>query len=476
MPLPQSCLLWFRQDLRLTDNPALVAAAAKGSILPIYIYDTAHPKQWQMGAASRWWLHHSLTALDQSIEGHLRIFMGDPLKIIPELLNQTGIRSIVWNRCYEPWQIQRDTQLKKQLLEDEIEVESFNGTLLWEPWKIHKEDGSPYKVFTPYYRRGCLNAPEPRRPSKAPQKMKWMHPRLNDTCLSDLALMPTINWYEQIAAQWQPGEAGAQEHLSRFIDDNIQNYKQGRDYPNLKSTSRLSPHLHFGEISPNTVWHRARQAFNSNIRNANLDCFLSELGWREFSYYQLFHFPDLPEKNFQEKFDRFPWGKDTAALKAWQKGQTGVPIVDAGMRELWQTGYMHNRVRMIVGSFLVKNLLQHWSQGEQWFWDCLVDADLASNSASWQWVAGSGADAAPYFRIFNPVTQGQKFDANGAYVRQYCPELSEVPDKFIHCPWEASPNVLQQAGLELGVDYPKPIVDLKASRQRALIAFSQIKS
>ena len=468
-------LMWFRQDLRLQDNPALSYAIAQGDILPIYILDTQNSGKWGLGGASKWWLHQSLSSLNESLNGKLQFFQGCPLELIPDILEKTGITSIVWNRCYEPWQIKRDKKLKRLLQEKDINVQSFNGSLLWEPWEVLKKDGTPYKVFTPYYRKGCLPSGAPRKPEKTKSKYNLVSADIGALVLEDLNLMPDIQWYEHMAKEWQPGEQGASKHLKRFLKKAVTQYKTDRDIPSLTGTSRLSPHLHFGEISPNQIWYAALAALAPDIENKDLDCYLSELGWREFSYYLLFHFPTLPEKNFQPKFDHFPWAQNKKALKAWQKGQTGIPIVDAGMRELWQTGYMHNRVRMIVGSFLVKNLLLHWSHGEKWFWDCLLDADLASNSASWQWVAGSGADAAPYFRIFNPVSQGERFDPDGRYVRKYCPELKDVPNKFIHQPWEAEPVLLKDANVTLGKDYPKPLVDLKTSRQRALDAFSGLK-
>lgn len=391
------------------------------------------------------------------------------------MVKELGIGRVVWNRCYEPWQIKRDSQLKKKLLELGVEVQSFNASLLWEPWQILKKDGTPYKVFTPYYRRGCLSQTSPRVPLSLPVKLELTYLPRFDQGFDALGLMPEINWYEQIQNLWQPGENGASGQLSKFLPNRVSKYKEQRDIPSVNGTSRLSPHLHFGEISPNQIWYAAMDSLNGNIDDAGLDCYLSELGWREFSHYLLFHFPSIPTKNFNAKFDNFRWLNDANALSDWQKGQTGIPIIDAGMRELWQTGTMHNRVRMVVGSFLVKNLLLDWRQGERWFWDCLLDADLAANCASWQWVAGTGADAAPYFRIFNPLLQGQKFDPKGQYVRQYCPELNKLPDKFVHNPWDAPQSILDYSGIKLGVDYPHPIVDLKASRERALVALAQSK-
>lgn len=467
--------MWFRQDLRLRDNPALSFAAEQGSVLPVYILDDSCEEQFQPGGASRWWLHHSLQSLHQSLDKQLHCLKGDASALLLALVKRHGIKRVVWNRCYEPWQIARDTQIKQTLLDAGVEVHSFNGHLLWEPWQVLKKDGTPYKVFTPYYRRGCLGKAPPRMPVPAPQELNIEYFEDEDKGLQSLALMPNIAWYSQMQELWSPGEAGAADTLSRFLPECLGAYKAERDFPEIQATSRLSPHLHFGEISVNQVWYAALDSKGGNREDIGLDCYLSELGWREFSHYLLYHFPTLPTDNFSPKFAGFAWRDDPSDLSAWQLGQTGIPIVDAGMRELWQTGTMHNRVRMVVGSFLVKNLLLHWSKGERWFWNTLLDADLAANCASWQWVAGTGADAAPYFRIFNPLLQGQRFDPKGHYVRKYCPELSKVPDKFIHNPWDAPQAILEYANVTLGENYPKPIVDLKASRLRALDAFAQAK-
>lgn len=468
-------LMWFRNDLRLRDNPALREACQSASVIAIYIYDDTHAQQHEMGAASKWWLHHSLTSLNESLDNKLHILKGDPVEIIGELVNQFNASDVVWNRCYEPWQIKRDKQIKAELINRDVKVKSFNGSLLWEPWEIMNQSGSPYKVFTPYYRKGCLKASPPRSVVDAPRHCNYEYDETHDQGLDTLQLLPDINWHSSFSDHWQPGEEGAAQRLSQFLSEPIQSYKEARDVPSKKGTSLLSPHFHFGEISAHQVWYATLNKFNGQIDSADVDSFMSELGWREFSYYLLYHFPDLPEKNYNPKFNSFLWRGKSADLTAWQRGQTGVPLVDAGMRELWQTGYMHNRVRMIVGSYLVKNLRTHWHHGEAWFWDCLLDADLAANSASWQWVAGSGADASPFFRIFNPVTQGERFDPSGQYVRQYCPELAKLPDKYIHKPWEASAEILKQAGITLGQDYPEPLVDLKVSRQEALDSYSAAK-
>ena len=461
-------IVWFRQDLRIADNPALYEACRRGKILPVYIYDTYNPKcSEQIGEASRVWLHHSLKSLNRSLQGKLSVFAGNPQDILHYLIKTYAVQSVYWNRCYEPWQITRDTHLKSSL---PVPVHSYNGLLLWDPWQVTKADKTPYQVFTPFFNRGCLNAPPPMRPYPVPKTVNI----LSNTGIKikHLNLIKNMKWNTQlIEKNWKIGEKNAYKILKSFLCSGLYTYRQGRDIPSIMQTSRLSPHIHFGEISVRTLWHKV-----SNLpKTPDTHAFLSELGWREFAYNQLFYTPDLPTKNIKSKFDAFPWGNDTHTLQAWQQGKTGVPMVDAGMRELWQTGYMHNRVRMIVGSFLVKNLLIDWRHGERWFWDCLCDADMASNSASWQWVAGCGMDASPYFRIFNPVVQGQKFDPDGTFVRRYIPEIAQLPNTYIHAPWTAPKYILQSANVVLGHTYPQPIVDLKQSRQRALAALQSIK-
>lgn len=462
---------WFRQDLRLSDNPSLTSASKHTKVMPIYILDDENPGDYMLGAASKWWLHHSLKALNISLDKKLSVYAGNPLDILLDIIARYDVTAVYWNRCYQPWCIQRDAEIKKQLTAKGITVESTNGSLLWEPWTIKNSSGDPYKVFTPFYRKGCLQAEEPRLPLTAPKKAEYVKDDKASITIKQLELKPKIPWDKQLEPHWEIGEDSAHQRCQTFIDEGLEHYKDGRDFPSKPYVSRLSPHLHFGEISPNQLWHTIRNIGD----NKHIEHFCSELGWREFSYSLLYYNPDLPTKNLQKKFDQFPWSNDKKALNAWKKGQTGVPMVDAGMRQLWQTGYMHNRVRMIVGSFLVKNLRLHWCHGEDWFWDTLVDADLANNSASWQWIAGCGADAAPYFRIFNPVTQGQKFDPEGDYIRQFIPEIAALPNKYLFNPWEAPDTVLQEAKVKLGQDYPKPIVDLKTSRQAALDAFDSIK-
>jgi len=459
-------VLWFRQDLRLGDNPALSAAAATGRpILPVYVLDDAGAGDWAMGGASRWWLHHSLSALDRALGGRLVLRAGRSEDVIPELARAVGASGVFLNACSEPWRAAQDASIETALKALGVRWHRAGAATLWAPDAVLKADGTPYRVFTPFYRKGCLaTAPPPREP--LPRPGSWSCHDIDDgSRLDALGLLPTVDWHGGLEHEWRPGEAGALQRLDEFLTRGIRGYREGRNRPDLRHVSRLSPHLHFGEISPNQVWHAVRPLLGDPELESDVDCFLSELGWREFSHYLLHHWPTLPHENLQPRFDRFPWQQDPELLARWQQGQTGYPIVDAGMRELWQTGYMHNRVRMIVGSFLVKNLLLHWHAGETWFWDTLVDADLASNSASWQWIAGSGADAAPYFRIFNPVTQGRKFDPGGDYVRRFVPELAALDAADIHSPWQA------QSTVQRSLDYPGPIVDLAESRERALAAF-----
>lgn len=454
-------VVWFRQDLRLGDNPALVSAVKAGTVLPVYILDDVNSGEFQMGGASRVWLHHSLSALNMSLDGNLNVYFGDAREIISEIVTRMDAERVFWNRCFEPWRVSRDEDIELSLRGLRVDVGIFNGSLLWRPEDVLKSDGTPYKVFTPFYRRGCLGAGAPREPLATPYEID----SLRDAAamgIDELGLLPEIRWDEGLASHWEIGELSAIHQLDSFLDSGLEGYKDGRNFPAKSNVSRLSAHLHFGEISVNQLWYSAQESGGG----VDLDCFLSELGWREFSHSLLTHFPELPQDNLQKKFDRFPWRHDARLLRAWQTGQTGIPIVDAGMRELWQTGYIHNRVRMIVGSFLVKNLRIDWREGERWFWDTLVDADLANNSAGWQWIAGCGADAAPYFRVFNPVSQGEKFDVDGAYTLRFVPELRGIDRKYLFRPWEAPESVL---------DYPEPIVDLKQSRLDALEAFSSLK-
>ncbi|MEM7072117.1 MAG: deoxyribodipyrimidine photo-lyase, partial [Pseudomonadota bacterium] len=407
---------------------------------------------------------------------------GDAAQIIPELMQAIQAKAIFWNRCYEPWRLQRDKSIKANLQARGITAQSFNGSLLWEPWTITKADNTHYQRFTPFYRKGCLASKTPRTPLPAPKPNFAQPDEPANTAnwrIQATALHPVnhASWCDQLVSHWQISSQGGKNRLQEFLETGLAGYKQGRNEPSGDHGSRLSPYLHIGQLSPNQLWHAAHiKAEVGDIKEQDLDHFCAELGWREFSYHLLYFHPNLPEQNLQQGFDRFPWHDDAELLKRWQQGQTGIPIIDAGMRELQQSGFMHNRVRMIVASFLTKNLRIHWRYGADWFWDQLVDADLASNSASWQWVAGSGADAAPYFRIFNPVLQSMKFDGQGYYLRRWLPELAALPDKAIHAPWEQPDAVLRQAGITLGVNWPHPIADLGASREAALQAWQSLKS
>jgi deoxyribodipyrimidine photo-lyase len=476
----ETSLLWFRHDLRLNDNPALLAAVCqRGPVIPVFIWSPKEEGCWQPGAASRWWLHQSLAQLDLSLRrrgSRLIIRRGPTLEAIRELMDQSGATAVYWNRRYEPTLISRDRSVQAAVRRDGLIAESFNGGLLFEPWTVRTQNGQPYQVFSAFW-KACLGQPEPAPPADAPSHIGTPRRWPATLKLADLGLEPKIEWTAGLGASWYPGEAGASEQLNRFLKEALFEYPTRRDHPDRAGTSRLSPHIHFGEISVRQIWfalcgqlrsegtHRSSQA---------IDMYCSELGWREFAHHLLFHFPHTPDHPLRKEFAAFPWQSDRQNLLAWRRGRTGYPIVDAGMRELWQTGWMHNRVRMVVASFLVKDLLIPWQEGAAWFWDTLVDADLANNTLGWQWTAGCGADAAPYFRIFNPVSQGEKFDPARGYVRHWIPELSKLPSEWIHKPWEAPPRVLANAGIELGNTYPHRIVDHPEARFRALDAFRRI--
>lgn len=471
-------LIWFRNDLRLADNPALSAVADR-PLIALYILDVSSPGLRPLGAASRWWLAGSLRALDAGLRargGRLILRRGDPAAILPELANRHGIGRIVWNRRYHAGEIAVDRQLKAQLQSSGVEVNSFQASLLHEPWIIRTQAGEPFRVFTPFWNAARTRG-EPRLPMPAPQQLACVD-NVSSDVLEQWSLEPTApNWATGFEAAFARGEEAARQRLTAFIADGLKGYAAGRDRPDLAHVSRLSPHLRFGDISPFQLWHAIRHAADAgDCAPRDGDKFLSELGWREFCWHLAHHWPDLERVSFQPRFEALKWRNDPDSLHAWQQGRTGIPIVDAGMRQLWQTGWMHNRVRMIVASFLTKNLLIDWRAGERWFWDTLVDADTANNPAGWQWVAGCGADAAPYFRIFNPVLQGEKFDPDGAYVRSFVPELAGMPARFIHKPWLAPQATLAGAGIRLGTTYPAPSVDLAGSRARALAAFAAIRT
>ena len=468
-------ILWFRQDLRLADNPALNNAVATGRpILPVYILDqgaTAAPA----GAASLWWLDKSLRALDATLRtrgSRLILRRGDSEAELRRLIDQTGADAVFLNRRFEPDAFARDADIAHALLADGIACTSWNGTLLARPGSVLNGSGQPYKVFTPFL-KALLATSVPSSPVAAPTRIATPAAPTSEN-LADWGLHPTRpDWSNGF--DWTPGEAGAEAALAVFVAHGLKSYSVGRDIPAEAATSRLSPHLHFGEISPWRAVEAARAAAAAGqVPVSEADKFVAEIGWREFSAHLLHAFPQMTDAAFRPEYDAMPWRDDAAGLEAWKRGRTGYPVVDAGMRELWATGFMHNRVRMIVASFLVKHLLIDWRAGEAWFRDTLVDADLASNVQNWQWVAGSGADASPYFRIFNPIIQGRKFDADGRYVRRWVPEVRKIPDRWLHAPWTAPPEVLRDAGVRLGSVYPRPIVDHDLARQRALGALATI--
>lgn len=474
-------IVWFRQDLRLRDNPALAAALTRGGpVVPVYVLDDTGEGDWPAGAASRWWLHHSLAKLGESLaERGLRLILarGPSAEILADLRKSTGAVAVYWNRRYEPAAIARDSAIKADLVRAGVEAKSFNASSLFEPQAVRNAAGKPFQVFTPYWRH-CLTLPveaPAALPSGCwPAPAKW--PRSVD--LAEMMLLPTIDWCAGFRDRWEPGEDGARRQLKRFLSAPVGAYADQRNTPSVTGTSVLSPHLHFGEIGPRQIWAGVQAlAGDTGIfpPHRGAQVFLSEVGWREFSLHLLYHFPTTAAEPLRPDFARFPWQQDAAGLRAWQRGLTGYPIVDAGMRELWHSGWMHNRVRMIAASFLVKHLRIAWQEGARWFWDTLVDADLAANTMGWQWTAGCGADAAPYFRIFNPVLQGAKFDPDGAYVRRWVPELERMPSEFIHCPWDADDSVLVAAGVRLGESYPRPIVNHAAARDAALAALRTIR-
>ena len=463
-------LVWFRQDLRLTDHAALHAAVESGrAILPVYVLDDAAAGTWAAGGASRWWLHHSLTSLARDLAAtgaKLVLRRGDSAAALAALARDAGAAEIYCGAAVEPWARALELRVRDRLAADGVALRRFRTATLFDPERIRTQAGGIYGVYTPFS-RACFALEAPRL-LPAPARISSVAPPGSDR-LADWRLLPAKpDWAGGLRAAWQPGEAGAQAALRRFLNGALARYAARRDFPGETGTSRLSPYLHFGEISAGQVW-RAAQAMADG---QDAEKFLKEVLWREFSQYLLYHHPALPDAPLRAEFARMPWRDDTESLRAWQRGMTGVPIVDAGMRELWQTGWMHNRVRMVVASFLVKHLLIDWRAGARWFWDTLVDADLGSNAASWQWVAGCGADAAPYFRVFNPVLQGKKFDPDGAYVRRFVPELARLDRAFVHAPWEAPGDALARAGLVLGRDYPAPIVGLAEGRAQALTAFA----
>ena len=468
-------IVWFRQDLRLDDHPALHAAVAKGGpVIPLYVWAPQEEGEWAPGSASRWWLHHSLKLLQQEFKtlgSSLIIRSGGTLKVLLELIGTTGAEDVFWSIRYEPSIVARDVSVQAELEKRGIKTHLFNSSLLYDPSDILTKEGKPYQVFTPFW-KACQRLGEPPQPLERPQTIQSYPKRIASDPLESLSLLPKITWDAGISIEWQPGSQAAERNLKQTIDHVVRSYDEWRNFPALEGTSRLSPYLHFGEISPRRIWHEVCRAFKVETVT---ESFLRQLIWREFAYYLLVHYPNTPDQELRAQFRSFPWQKNRAALHAWQKGMTGYPIVDAGMRQLWTTGWMHNRVRMIVGSFLVKDLMMDWREGAHWFWETLVDADLANNTLGWQWVAGCGADAAPYFRIFNPILQGGKFDPYGDYVRRWVPEIAALSNEWIHQPWMASEKVLAQANIVLGKTYPRPIVDHTIARKLALETYKKIR-
>lgn len=475
-------LVWLRHDLRLADNPALAAARARGApVLPVFVWAPQEEGDWAPGGASRWWLHHSLAALDGELRARgsrLVIRRGASGEELARLVRETGAGAVLWNRRYEPAARARDEAVAAGLSARGVAVGAHGAALLHEPARLVNREGRPYQVFTPFW-KACLARGAPPPPLPAPRDLpppaRW--PRSLD--LRELGLEPAVDWAAGLRAAWTPGERGASVRLRRLLAEALPGYPTDRDRPDREGVSRLSPHLRWGEIGPRQIWHATARAVHRAGQPAwarGAEAFLRQLGWREFAYHLLWHFPDTPARPLRAPFERFPWREDAAARCAWRRGLTGYPFVDAGLRQLWATGWLHNRARMVVGSFLVKDLLLPWPDGARWFWDTLVDADLANNTLGWQWAAGCGADAAPYFRVFNPVLQGRKFDPDGAYVRRWVPELARLPDRWLHQPWAAPGGVLAAAGVALGAGYPRPVVEHEAARARALAALASLRS
>ena len=474
-------IVWFRQDLRLADNPALRAALkACDEVLPLFVQDSRPGTVGQIGEATRVWLHHSLESLEASLCGtgsYLHIVQGDPVAVLPAMAKALQVEGVFWNRSYDPDTLERDKRVKTAL--DGFGPKSYLATLQFEPTKTLIADGTPYRVFTPYWKNLMHSLPGD-APLAAPKKIpspdasslaKKLKKAQRNSSVKELALVPDLAWAERMMKGWKVGEKAAKKQLKLFLADDVRHYDNERDIPSVSGTSRLSPHLHFGEISPRQIIHATFGTRRKVVAlNNGEEIFLKEIVWREFAHNLIYQFPHTATEPLDVRFKKFPWRKKYQShLRAWQQGRTGVPIVDAGMRQLYATGWMHNRVRMVVASYLIKNLLIPWQEGERWFRNTLVDADIASNAMGWQWAAGSGADAAPFFRIFIPVLQGEKFDKAGDYVKRWVPELNDVPQKFIHKPWEMAPEERAR------IDYPSPLVDLKLTRQRALDAFAKIK-
>lgn len=471
-------LVWFRKDLRLQDNPSLHAAlTAKKEIIPVFIWDEEEGGQWSPGAASRWWLHYALESLGREIEklgGNLILAKGKAVDLIPKIAQAHHADKVLYGRAYDPPGLATQEKVEESLDLAGIDTESFNASLLQEPWETKNGSGNPFQVFTPYWRKS-----RPiiyREPAKySPPKLLFYKSPIPKHSLDDLGLLPDHSWHNKLADHWVVTESAAHEQLERTVNEVTHSYATRRNHPSVDGTSRLSPYLAWGLISPRQICHGVLQADAEGSQRGE-NKFLVEIGWREFSYHLLYHFPSIPDQPLRPKYAAFPWLQDRENLKRWQFGNTGYPMVDAGMRQLYETGWMHNRVRMVVASFLVKHLLISWTEGARWFWDTLVDADLASNTQGWQWAAGCGADAAPYFRIFNPITQGEKFDTRGIYAKRWIPSLDKLPSKWVFRPWEASAAMREDTGVDLGGNYPEPCVDHSAGRARALAALATLKT
>lgn len=477
--------IWLvRNDMRLTDNPTLRAAIdAAESVIPLLVLpgeDDQH--EFSPGAASRVWLHHSAGALDnalQDVGSRLIVRRGAMADEVTQVAaDLKAPAAVLISRGYEPRQIADECSLERSLREIDSELRIIEATRLFDVDDIRTKSGDPYKVFTPFY-KACLAAELPSEPAAAPKKVPAPKSFPKSLALDEARLLPKRSWGASMIEHWQPGEGGAGALLDEFLGGPVEDYGTARDIPAAPTTSRLSPHLAFGEISARQIWHAALEKHpDADITRRWKTApapYLRQLAWREFAAHLLYHFPETARAPLRPEFERFPWTYDDAHFRAWSKGQTGYPMVDAAMRQLWQTGWMHNRLRMVVASFLVKHLLMSWWDGAKWFWDTLVDADLANNTLGWQWTTGCGADAAPYFRIFNPTAQGERFDEDGTYVRRWVPELADMPAQHIHAPWEAPASVLKGAGVELGETYPRPIVDHKQAREQALAALETIK-
>lgn len=481
-PAVPTTLVWFRNDLRLADHAALTHAAERGAVVPVFVWAPDEEGEWAPGGAHRWWLHESLQTLDAALRekgSRLVLRQGASLDEIQAVCAATGADRVVWQTRYAPALRRRDEDVKAALQNAGIETRQFAGRILHDPEAIRTGSGGPYKVFTPFWKK-CRDEMTVGEPLHVPRMGNSKAPEAwpDSVDLDALGLTPEaqdgVDWAAGMRETWTPGETGALDRLDTFLDEALIDYDEARDVPADHGTSMLSPHLHWGEVSPRTVWARTNDRVTNGPTPEAADAFLREVGWREFSYHVLHHFPETPTEPLKEKYAAMPWRRTPSYVEAWQRGRTGYPIVDAGMRQLWEIGWMHNRVRMVVASFLAKDLLVPWQEGARWFWDTLCGGDLANNTLNWQWAAGCGADAQPFFRIFNPVSQSRKHDPDGAYLRRWLPELADLPDKHIHAPWEAPDDVLSEAGVTLGETYPEPIVDHADRREKALDALKQV--